>query len=178
MWIVDQYCESKGNATYGSWVVLFVFAAAIVSEIIPVAGFVHGYDDEDHDVDSDDDEDLDEDARKVLTGINVDDIQDYYNDLYSRVSKSKGVIHFALQVGRSHIVRDLTHGVDVNTALKDLRRGLGMRSVSKSILRRRRGKRMESKDFVTSFHSAMSRSDGSSAASTPPSSHEDSDASE
>lgn len=176
MWIVDQYCESVGQASYGSWVVLVIFAAAIISELIPIAGLVQGYDDEDYDVDSDDDEDLQEETRQLLSGIDVVNLQSYYKDLYSRIAKAKGVIHLILQVGRSHLVKDLTHGIDLNRALKDMRRGLGMRAVTKAILRRRRGKRLESKEFLDSFQSTISES--SSASTTPPSSTEDREESE
>lgn len=152
---------SEESCQFDASTVLCLLAVTIVSEALPALKMLYGHDDDElADLDEEDDEygmsDLPLEELSLDCGV----------DLFRRLSKSRGVLHFLLQLARCKYVQDVT-GININAYLKDLREALGVRRTPKHVKKSAIGK------FYSANPPTSADSDGAASLdSTPPSSTE------
>lgn len=168
--LYDSWYQSLNSCTTIQYCLL---ASVLFQEVLSCYHVITGADDENWDWDnSENDLKNGDDAMTIMSEIlasasNTLSKPELWDDLWSRVSRSRSVGHFFVQVGRSHLVEHIT-GLSLNKMLKAFR-GRPHRDVQ----RRRCGKLVEKVkahdiDSVTS--STTSEEFQSAASSSPPSS--------
>lgn len=169
--LYDSWYQSLNSCTTIQYCLL---ASVLFQEALSCYHVLTGADDENWDWDHSEN-DLksgDDDAMNIMSEILASASSalskpEIWDDLWSRVSRSRSVGHFFVQVGRSHLAEYMT-GLSLNKMLKAFR-GRPHRDVQ----RRRCGKLLEkvkSADIDSVTSSSTSEEFHSAASSSPPSS--------
>lgn len=161
MWSSNKNMSEK-SCQFDASLVLCLLAVTIISEALPALKMVYGHDDDEL-------TDLDKgDAEYGISDLPLEELSlDCGVDLFRRLSKSRGVLHFLLQLARCKYVQDVT-GVNINDWMKDFREFVGVRRTPKHVKKSALGK-----FFSANPPTSATDSDGdSSLDSTPPSSTE------